>query len=715
MIFNLIKQPQPINWSGNPVKYSFAADVYGPAQQQQDIRIQVKILKELGYNTNTYQLVDSLFILPDTNGVCSVNIGSVADAYLSYFLPNINWPAGARCDGQSGRFKISYRVIVGNLPHDEVTTDPIVVLKGGLPYDGLEIHQNWVTANLKDYVILSTLATFTQQQRGFISVLYKGSTGHTPKIRFLVNHYDGSATTVIIPFTQTVKKGDIICIPFKAVADFNQPFVKDFKSATLEVFADDFIGTALLTQTTKWSFKRGPFNNLPFGKYLFFINSSGGLDSLYAYGNNSNGGEYTQTVNELYQASSGPKQLPQSMADDASVINNGTANTGFIAKADEVLIRSLFLCKAAFLLEGETDFKSLLPIIVTKKKHSGPDSDDFLYSATIEWQEANRQQFFSQLSIGAINPGTCPALLSFSAVWQNGLDVRVSWAMPLPYNQLQITDGTDTYILSGNAGSALITMATGSTGTYTITGKCYCGDDWVTDAWVPSLGPASTMDITIGANLPPIAVDDSFYVPAGITILTPLIGNVLTNDSDPEGQAIECVPAAGFTLQGGNYTLAANGTVSYKPLTAGFTGLDEFNYSIREVADYASTASAVVKLLVNQSVAIYARVERVLGASSGGSTPNQRATYYLRYYSNPGCTNPLNVTAYNLTINYRKIESQFYFDGTPVTSPVNTHLTIAATGAENILATNIYYMQYFIATYHVIDFTALPGVGYTAL
>jgi len=100
---------------------------------------------------------------------------------------------------------------------------------------------------------------------------------------------------------------------------------------------------------------------------------------------------------------------------------------------------------------------------------------------------------------------------------------------------------------------------------------------------------SATVTVTVEANQPPIAVDDSAgIVAAGATISIA----VLENDSDPDGDVL--------TIDGvtdpDNGTASVDGAlVSYTP-DAGFTGDDSFTYTISDPS--GETATAVVNISV---------------------------------------------------------------------------------------------------------------------
>ena len=140
-------------------------------------------------------------------------------------------------------------------------------------------------------------------------------------------------------------------------------------------------------------------------------------------------------------------------------------------------------------------------------------------------------------------------------------------------------DGTYTYIPNAN-------YVGQDTFTYTI---CDNGNPALCDTTIVTIQViASTNNITT-------AVDDSYYT----TIDVQITGNVLDNDTDPQGDSqtvdISISPANGPT--NGNVVLNADGSFTYTPNT-GYTGPDSFVYSIFDNGNPVATDSATVFILV---------------------------------------------------------------------------------------------------------------------
>jgi hypothetical protein len=107
-----------------------------------------------------------------------------------------------------------------------------------------------------------------------------------------------------------------------------------------------------------------------------------------------------------------------------------------------------------------------------------------------------------------------------------------------------------------------------------------------------SLTAVGTVAVSVGAvNQPPEPVDDLVSTNED----TPVTFNVVTNDTDPDGDPLSVVGLVPDQLPtGGTVTCAANGSCTYTP-DANFNGDDQFQY---RVSDGHSTVDATVEITV---------------------------------------------------------------------------------------------------------------------
>ena len=108
-------------------------------------------------------------------------------------------------------------------------------------------------------------------------------------------------------------------------------------------------------------------------------------------------------------------------------------------------------------------------------------------------------------------------------------------------------------------------------------------------------GATSTSTLTIVVNAvndPPRAINDVNTTYVG----TPVSGNVLTNDSDPEGNTLTVTTQTNTpTSNGGTVTVNADGTYIYTP-PAGFTGEDTFTYQVCDNGTPSACSTATVTI-----------------------------------------------------------------------------------------------------------------------
>ncbi len=145
--------------------------------------------------------------------------------------------------------------------------------------------------------------------------------------------------------------------------------------------------------------------------------------------------------------------------------------------------------------------------------------------------------------------------------------------------------------ISGPAGCTTSSWQTSSSYTASglLPGSSYEFSVSARDAYQNETAPSATVAATTAANLSPTATDDSANTEENTTTGI----NVLTNDSDPEGDTLSIT---GMT-QGLNGSVVNNGnSVSYTP-NPGFVGNDSFSYTVDD--GYSGTATANVSVTVS--------------------------------------------------------------------------------------------------------------------
>ena len=137
-------------------------------------------------------------------------------------------------------------------------------------------------------------------------------------------------------------------------------------------------------------------------------------------------------------------------------------------------------------------------------------------------------------------------------------------------------------------GTLTFTPATGAHGTATITIRAI--DDGGTANGGIDTSSAQTFTITI-TNLPPAAIADTPSVAennaTGVTF------NVLSNDTDPEGDPLSVASYDDSTIANGSVTSNGGGSFTYTP-AAHFAGTDSFTYTVTDGNGGTSTALVTI-------------------------------------------------------------------------------------------------------------------------
>lgn len=130
-----------------------------------------------------------------------------------------------------------------------------------------------------------------------------------------------------------------------------------------------------------------------------------------------------------------------------------------------------------------------------------------------------------------------------------------------------------------------------------------------------------TLNVTVvGTEDRPLVVDDAFAVDAGV--VTSL--DVLANDFDPDGGALNVVAAAGWQSDlGAALSVAANGEIVYdsgaafKEVAAGEVVVDRFDYAVQDGSDTVTGTAEVTVTGINDAPETTGRAPETLIGTAG--------------------------------------------------------------------------------------------------
>lgn len=106
--------------------------------------------------------------------------------------------------------------------------------------------------------------------------------------------------------------------------------------------------------------------------------------------------------------------------------------------------------------------------------------------------------------------------------------------------------------------------------------------------------PAAAVTIEVrDTNRPPVAADDTYSVEAGSVLSASFVDGVLTNDTDPDGDALKTFVLEADAPSHGAVMLKEEGSFVYAP-DKGYAGIDYFTYTARDADGLTSRAMVYV-------------------------------------------------------------------------------------------------------------------------
>jgi hypothetical protein len=270
-------------------------------------------------------------------------------------------------------------------------------------------------------------------------------------------------------------------------------------------------------------------------------------------------------------------ELTNNQSDDQLVI--GIMPAGITATVDVTTVTLVGTASLA-------TYEQALQAVFFVNTSEDPATEDRVINITLNDGDGNSDSAVSIIHVMAVNdpPDANEDLIAtqedtpvrFSVTWN---DIDAEGDQILVTSHTQPSNGT---LSRSSNGTFQYTPNTGFTGTDSFTYTITDGNGGYDTA---------TVSITVaGVNDGPDAVSDS----ATTNENTPVTINVLSNDSDPEGDVLSI---SSFS-QGANGTVtidSVTGNPVYTP-TSGFTGIDTFTYSVSDGNGGTDTATVTVNV-----------------------------------------------------------------------------------------------------------------------
>lgn len=724
----LIKKPFEISFTGNPMPYTFALTPYGGTERTQDIRLVIRVLIENVFNSGSFTEVKSQAFYPNDKGEVSFDVKKIIHSYLEYFLPNPGLQVPLQATNQRKRYRVDYLIQKdGTLVGDVEQTAILYALKGGMAYD--QWHPKEFFTNLivnqkqgLQFAPLRNIA-FDELRYFFWLYPYNAVAAQTVMIDILLD--DQSTIQYDLPATISVGKWGVCCTPigFNQIKLYNQvPAGRTAISYSIQVKTP---GTSIVAPVTYMLEQRNFYNTTQ----LFYRNSAGGIETICLRGQiDFETDQQRQAMQRTVPPSYFNNMVLQHQSDDANSTETSKfkGDTGFLNREATDRLRDFFLSPQKYEVltappSGGGGSVSLLPITVVSKNTKFFSNQENLVTTLIEWQRGYANEYYTpNRAMSSVR--ACPALESFAVTQINKNLLQIMYALESPYDRVKVevetSLGIETFYFTGNASTLrqpFTNPVLGTSGNEDIEVRGYCVCDEFSTPM--DLGPVSTVNLNVVGNTLPIANDDNYTLAVGFNTPVILPGSVLANDYDPDGDPIEAVVQTAQTSDaGGTYDLDAAGIITYEPPSSVYSGIDFFDYEMREVGG-ATTVTARAYINVG-SVAggIYAKiVVRNEYAYGGGLF----AEFWLDFFADPSGTTPIDVTGMSITFDVNQHE-YILFSTDCSDSNTDTAVPVAGAGIKIKFWEGVYYTNTSdpgrpCPDIDQITFALLPGTGYIVI
>jgi hypothetical protein len=685
MELTLIKKPHTFSFSGSPIAFTFVLTPYRVYDQQHDIRLQFRVLIERSFLSDIFELCYEEQKVPAPDGRIDFELQTVIDPYIKHALPELTIAIPEVAQGQSLRFKIEYTLIKNGeavlLTASDYTdtTSAFIVIKGGMSYPlwSPVMYFNNI-ANHKYFLGLdSTVRKVFTNQSLFCYVLANKQAGSGLYLNTYTFIYAVTGSNGIV-YSKTVTAsddlvsfypGNIVIVPSGYdQMELGALLPDGILPVSYTVKVHQQIGYSGGLEEIDVAIAYFEIDYRTFYNYhdLFYYNSAGGLNSLRMRGQVEFEAEYEKQEARAvstpdYFTNNIPAAITHILKPEETQKSKGA--TGFLTKDEAEKLRDIFLSVEVY----EYKHNKLVPVVINNNNVKFYANRDSLISLMIEWNDAYQSQWFTPAAAVVDNAGlSCPAVESLKVVQYGSDKLQISYALQQPYDraEVEITIGVDvyTYVYHGNVGVVIqefINPMIVSDPPLEIEVKIrtMCAAD--------SFGAWLTQTLDILFELLPVATNDLFEVPGGLTASIALTGSILDNDYHPDGSAIEAdVETAAATTHSGAVTIDADGNVIYSPPSPSFTGQDSFVYTMRKTGSATGVQAEIIFNVRDTVVNVYAKIEmvnvrefnqyeRVLGVAIKVGT-YQTADVYVKFFQDPQGQIPLDVNGKGITFNYRR-------------------------------------------------------------
>lgn len=719
----LLQAPYLISFSKNPVLWKFRIAPFTTAQVASRLRLVLSVHVEDYFDSGLFREVWRGEEYPNERGLAYINIQTILDASLEYYVPDNNVVKIHRCKRQSKRYFIRYwyQDENGSLS-TETQSDTLTVIKGGLSREEAHRSQFFETNVVSQRHTLHYWHAQERIRQNEVKWLYfcMGANNQA-NLKVVCSIYDASnaplASYDAITQPMAALYGEVLCLPISwASLQIDANITPGDVVRRIEVNVVDDLG-AEFTTLLKFDIDYRPMYDV---QYIYYRNSLGGLDTQPLLGQKEHSiATQIQSSERIQRAElMALFHIQYELPVHHSTHQPGTtAHTGFIPLPQLQKLRDLLLQKQVYEPYG----KRLRPLRLNSEKTSLYKSKDKLYNLAIDLSPAYKDENYSR-EFTVAQGSTCPAVEVLSLSQERGRYLHIHWELPPGYDKIEIEyeiAGSASVIVTylGQIGDADIQVFNSifpptANKIVSVKARVVCNDEIAPFSY----GPHSADSLSVAQKLAPIAIPDvvdelprlpgTYILQQGGVDL-----DFTANDLPMNGGIIDAIQGlydalgAAATTSANGASIGINGLTGVKytpnPASLAITTEDYFYYRANEAVPpsftmFSNLAKIVVPIKAQQAKIwvkwVYLNSQAGLvffGLFNNYSTGESSSTVAIQFYADAACTTPIDVTGLGYTIAWVKsvITKNYNAIGnvSSVSGPVDANHTQLLTGSSMIL------------------------------
>lgn len=282
MSISIIKQPDTVNYSKNPVPIAVQT-----SESNAYILIGVMVDKDQHFDS-TYEMKAVVDLSPDSSGLAYTDLSEILDALLEPDMPEYNQTTPVQCTQVGRRFWLSIQEYVGGSLNSTTPTGVYHVFKGGVSFEEYPtagiFSNNYMKTNKMFLSWLNEITVRTTQHHYLYFLNHTGGDIAQINVKARIYYTDNTNSGEIAPgisTSSTVNAWSVWAFP----AGYAQLGIGDEDPTRTvlyyEVWLENNDGGAEISKHHRFNVDHGTYRN---ERHYLYANSLGGVDSFFTCG-----------------------------------------------------------------------------------------------------------------------------------------------------------------------------------------------------------------------------------------------------------------------------------------------------------------------------------------------------------------------------------------------------------------------------------------------